>query len=80
VAIKTMTCYIAVCDICGDEYPDGEYGAYHYDNPSDAVDAATLWPPDGAFIRHSDRIICRRADEEHATAAEAHASTLLDGR
>jgi hypothetical protein len=66
MAFITLTCVIAVCDLCGRRNTDSEYGT-HYDTPDDALaDLAHSYDSAPAWALTADgRLICDREDQRH---------------
>ncbi|MDT0435194.1 MULTISPECIES: hypothetical protein [Streptomyces] len=66
MALETIICVIAVCDLCGRRNTDSEYGA-HYPTRDDAfADLTTAYGSDPAWALTADgRLICDRRDQRH---------------
>jgi hypothetical protein len=55
MAIKTLTCNIAVCDDCGDEYENGDFTP-HWPTVGEAINDAVggeWWSKDDALLCHA---------------------------
>ncbi|MER6088516.1 hypothetical protein [Streptomyces bluensis] len=66
MAFKTITCVIAICDLCGRRNTDSEYGT-HYATRDDAVtDLTTAYDDNPAWALTADgHLICNRSDQAH---------------
>ncbi len=66
MALTTITCIIAVCDLCGRRNTDKEYGV-HYATRDDALaDLTTSYDDTPAWALTADgRLICDRSDQTH---------------
>ncbi|MES9520103.1 hypothetical protein [Streptomyces capoamus] len=66
MSFTTITCVIAICDLCGQRNTDSEYGL-HYDTADDALaDLTTAYDDTPAWAVTTDgRLICNRRDQAH---------------
>ncbi|GAB3952786.1 hypothetical protein [Streptomyces sparsus] len=63
MAIRLITCHVAVCDLCG-ATDDTEGGTPHFATQAEAIDYATA-DPDGWTLTDDGRLICTRDDRAH---------------
>lgn len=67
MAFITVTCVVAVCDLCGSQNDDDAYG-HHYPHPDDAIgDLTTDYGYDTTpwTLLADGRLICGRHDQTH---------------
>ncbi|MEU6534924.1 hypothetical protein [Streptomyces sp. NPDC047000] len=67
MAFITLTCVVAICDLCRAQNTDNEYG-HHYDDPGDALaDLTTDYGCDTTpwALLDDGRLICDRRDQAH---------------
>jgi len=82
VGTQQAVCHIAVCGVCGYAWDeDGEYGAYHYSSPEEAIRGATSEDPEHAFKQLPDgSLLCRRSDRAHQQVLGAVLATEAETR
>lgn len=65
MSTQAITCFVAVCDVCGDQMPDMDGGTPHFKSGADAINAA----PDYDWTVVADkRLVCGDPDTAHEKA------------